>query len=52
MLDHAFRETERVGAEPVSDDLKTFSAVIEKSIHSDKIHSITPICADSPRYFD
>ena len=27
----AFRETERFGAEPVSDGLKTFSAMIERS---------------------
>jgi len=34
MLDHAFRETERVGAEMVSDGLKTFSGDDEESSHA------------------
>jgi hypothetical protein len=51
MLGHAFRERERVGAEPVSDGLKTFSEMIERSSHGDKIHSIIPTPADGPRYF-
>jgi len=48
MLDRAFRETERVGGEPVSDGLKTFSEMIERSSHGDKIHSIIPTSADGP----
>ena len=49
MLDHAFRETERVGAEPVSDGLKTFSGDDGESGHAGKISSITSVRADSLR---
>jgi hypothetical protein len=35
MLDHTFRETERVDVEPGSDGLKTFSAMIEMSGYAD-----------------
>jgi len=34
MLDRAFRETERVDVEPVSDGLKTFSGEDGESIHA------------------
>ncbi len=49
MLDHAFRETERVGAEPVSDGLKTFSGEDGESGHTGKISSIIPVRAASFR---